>query len=237
MNQNREMIRGFVTSVLRRFAGSGAEHRAALAELRDLPEGAQARGELQERLGIHGTPDTAAGSISPDRHPMATPIGRRWRAALIDNLALILLALLLFVTGLGGGAAGFSFPPFLYWEFERGCIALVPSCSDYPPGPLETAVTPSALTWSVIALGLIESRRGTTPGESSLGLRVVGRDGLRLRPGQTVLCGTSFLLGSLAWFDWIPALWDDRRRVPDRLAEARVVTQRSQGGMVWEAEP
>jgi hypothetical protein len=51
----------------------------------------------------------------------------------------------------------------------------------------------------------------------------VTADGLRLHPVTAVVRRRSLLAGPVAWIDWIPLLWDDRRRSLDQLTQTKVV--------------
>jgi hypothetical protein len=47
---------------------------------------------------------------------------------------------------------------------------------------------------------------------------------LKLRPSAALLRRTSLLAGPLAWVDWMPLLWGDRRRLLDLAVGGRVTS-------------
>jgi uncharacterized RDD family membrane protein YckC len=224
MSEANRRIEEFLSEAAGHFAGSRADHQSALDELRDLLESAAEHGELESRLAAIGSPLQAASSFGADRTRPLARIPDRWLAALIDNSPLLIVSVLLFLRGFSEGSTTFTFPPFAYLAVADGCVALVPPCPVYPPGPEKAIALPLALLWSVVGLALVESRWGTTPGKRLLGLKVVTGEGIRLRIHAALLRRASFLLGPVAWLDWVPALWGDHRRVLDRAADARVVS-------------
>jgi uncharacterized RDD family membrane protein YckC len=70
--------------------------------------------------------------------------------------------------------------------------------------------------------------QAATPGKWLLGLTVVTGTGLRVPPVTCVVRRLSLLAGPSAWLGWLPQLWGDRRRLPDRLTRTKVVAQRGQ---------
>ncbi|MER5325347.1 RDD family protein [Streptosporangium roseum] len=113
------------------------------------------------------------------------------------------LAIALLVQDAGRGVFGWTFPPFVYLQWEGGCVALGPGggCVYDNAGPLYAIGVPLALTWSIGVLAVLESRFGVTPGKYPARLRVVTETGLRLRLGPAVIRRLSFLLGPAAWPD------------------------------------
>jgi uncharacterized RDD family membrane protein YckC len=204
-------------------------HRAELVG--HLADAAEA-GELDEALRRLGSPESAASSFTPEPSRRSAPVARRLAAAVVDNLPLIGVTVALFgqsvarASDSGGTVTGF-FPPIVHAEIGGVCVTLAPvGCASglYAGAGLLYAVgIPLALAWSVLGLGLIESRTGTTPGKRLLGLLVTTEAGLRMRPDTALLRRASFLVGPLAWLDWVPVVWGDRRRLLDWATGTKVV--------------
>jgi uncharacterized RDD family membrane protein YckC len=106
----------------------------------------------------------------------------------------------------------------------------VGGCNAYEgAGLLYALAVPLALAWSIIGLGLMESRFASTPGKRMFGISVVTETGVRISLRAGVMRRISFLLGPLAWLDWIPFLANRRRRLLDYLAQTNVV-EAARGG-------
>lgn len=216
----------------RHLAGSARQRSRAREELVGHLSDAVDAGELAEALDRLGSPESAAATFARHRSAPPAPIGTRLGAALIDNLPLLVVTLALFAQGLiravrdGGGFAA-TFPPFVYVKVGDVCVALAPlQCgqSFYDGAGLLYAVgVPVALAWSILGLGLLEARTGTTPGKRYRGLAVVTEEGIRVPVVTAVVRRLSFLAGPYAWLDWLPVLWGRRRRILDLLAETKVV--------------
>ncbi|MEO3793347.1 RDD family protein [Nonomuraea sp. B10E15] len=228
MSDVRQTIDDYTDRVARHLTGAARDR--ARAELGDhLSEAAEA-GELPEALGRLGTPAEAAASFAELRTAQPASINVRFVAVLIDNLPLVGVSAALFLQGLYGiieHGTGFalSFPPFVYVKIGDGCVALMTvQCGAYDGAGLTYALgLPLALAWSIVGLGLLEARTGTTPGKRLMKLRVVTETGLRIHPVTGIVRRLSMLLGPAAWLDWLPVVWGDRRRVLDRLTETKVV--------------
>lgn len=230
MNAARERITEYADRMERHLVGPRPQREAARAELEELLADAAEAGELEAALQRLGSPEDAARAFTQGRERAGAPLADRFMAAAIDNLPLLALAVALFVRGIANGEATFVFPPFAYVQAGGGCAALVPPCGVYNGGALYAVGLPLALLWSIVALGLLESWTGTTPGKRLLGLRVVTETGIRIRPYAGIVRRMSFLGGPLAWLDWIPALWGERQRIFDRVAATRVIRVRAEEG-------
>jgi uncharacterized RDD family membrane protein YckC len=194
-----------------------------------LSDAAEA-GELAEALERLGAPEAAAASFARERSLPLAPMDDRLLAAAIDNLPLIAVTITLVIQDVMQGLDSISamFPPFVYITIGGACISPVPvvvigQCDVYNGGLLYALGIPLALLWSIVGLGILESHTSTTPGKHLMGLRVVSEAGTRIRARAGVMRRLSFLAGPLAWVDWIPVLWGERRRVLDRLAATKVV--------------
>ena len=224
--RDRKVIETYTRDVAALLPGPARERRAIVAELADhLTEAAEA-GELDEALRRLGDPEAAAKSFARVRLADPAPATRRLVAAAVDNLPLIVLTVTLVLRDLAGrDQVAWAFPPAWYVRIgETFCVSSPFGCGGYDhAGALFTVGIPLALAWSVLGLGLIESRTGTTPGKYLLGLRVVTGTGLRISGISGIVRRLGFLLGPAAWLDWVPFLVGDRRRVLDRLAGTRVV--------------
>lgn len=229
----QQQIDEYADEFARHLVAPPDERRQRRAELVGHLADAAEAGELAAALDRLGSPESAAKSFAGERtRPLALP-GRRFAAAAVDNLPLIGVTIALLVLDVtrasttGGGFAA-SFPPTPYLEIGDACVTVAPlDCGTeaYPGAGLFRAIgVPAALLWSILGLGVLESRTGTTPGKRMLRLRVVTEDGLRISTGTALLRRLSFLLGPLAWLDWIPLLWGDRRRLLDRLTGSKVVS-------------
>jgi uncharacterized RDD family membrane protein YckC len=222
-----ERIDQFADDVQRRLAcepREAARRREELVEhLRDAAEA----GALDEALTSLGSPEQAAAAFARELAAPDASFERRIGAALVDNLPLIGVSVALAVQGLvGGNGTLLAFPPHAYLEIGDACVSTVPGggCGEYTnPGLLYAIGMPLALAWSILVLGILESRFGGSPAKLLFGLRVVTEDGLRIRPAAGVIRRLSFLLGPLAWIDWVPFLAGRRRRLLDHLAATRVV--------------
>ncbi|MEQ4305010.1 RDD family protein [Plantactinospora sp. B6F1] len=228
MTDDRQSIEAYADRVEHHLVGSAPYKAAIRAELLDHLDGAANAGELSEALRRLGGPATAAASFAQARPLPPAPMVRRFGAALVDNLPLVGVAVALFVLDLvdGGGAFG-TFPPYAYVQFgDSVCLSgpVGPGCGAYDgAGLLYSVGVPLALAWSILGLGLIESRTGSTPGKRLVGLCVVTEAGLRIGALAGIVRRVSFLLGPLAWLDWVPFLANRPRRLFDYVAGTRVV--------------
>nr|WP_281259362.1 RDD family protein [Prauserella shujinwangii] len=174
-----------------------------------------------------GSPEAAAATFTPVRSAAPAPVGTRLAAAALDNLPLAGLTLALLVSEVvraaaGGGGFWLTFPPVVS-AFGDVCVSLSPLRCAPMSGPLYLVGVPLALAWSIVGLGLLEAWSGTTPAKRLRGLRVVTETGLRVPVPVAIARRLSFLAGPLAWLDWLPVLWGQRRRVADLLAGTKVV--------------
>jgi uncharacterized RDD family membrane protein YckC len=228
MNDDRQAIEAYADRVGSHLVGSELQKGAIRAELLDHLDGAADAGELADAMRRLGNPVAAAASFARARPVSPASMVRRLAAALVDNLPLIGVTVALFVLDLArGGGAFVAFPPYVYVRVGPAvCISgpVGPGCGGYEDaGLLYTVGVPLALAWSILGLGLIESRTGSAPGKRLFGLCVVTRAGLRVNALAGIVRRTSFLLGPLAWLDWIPFLAGRPRRVFDYVAGTRVV--------------
>lgn len=222
----RTRIERYADAVVRRLACSPQEATRRRTMLVDQLSDAHRAGGLDDTFARLGSPDQAAAAFAGELSAPAPTFAQRIGAALLDNLPLLAVAVALGVQGLvDGGQTMLAFPPYVYIEAGGACVSVVPGagCEYADPGLLYAIGMPLALAWSIVGLGLLESRFGGTPAKLLFGLRVVGDDGLRIRPGQGVLRRLSFLVGPLAWLDWLPFLAARPRRLLEFLAGTRVV--------------
>lgn len=238
MTDTEERIQEYVREVKAHLVGPAGERSAAVEELKEFLTDAAEAGELDDRLRRLGTPEEAARSFTRDRTRPLAPIGDRLVAAAVDNLPLIAVAIGLFLQGLTEGNATLAFPPFVYLEVGGGCVALlpVPACDVYIGGWIHSIGLPIALVWSIVGLGFLESWKGTTPGKRLMGLHVVTEEGTRITLHAGIVRRSSFLVGPVAWLDWVPALWGDRQRVLDKVAATKVVLTKIRGRTVAPEE-
>jgi len=224
MNAERQRIKHYAQLCEQYLVGPAEDRAIATAELLDhLSDAAEAE-ELEQTLERFGPPEAAAALFSRDRARPLAAMGDRLVAAAIDNLPLIVVTVALLVEALvRGSPVTVTFPPFVYVAFTGGCAALVPVCDVYPSGWLQALGIPVALAWSILALGLMESRWGATPGKLLLHMRVVTEEGIRISVHSGLVRRLSFLVGPLAWLDWVPVLWGDRQRVLDKVSATKVV--------------
>lgn len=231
MSNKQEIIDDYTERVGRHLMGPARDK--AKAELgAHLADAAEA-GELDHALSRLGTPREAAATFASLRSAPPAPMGARMAAVVIDNLPLVGITLALLVMGifriaeLGSGFA-LAFPPFVYFKIGDGCVSVGPPvlCDagvyDYA-GLLYALGVPLALLWSIVGLGLVEAWTGATPGKRLLKLCVVTEAGLRVRPVSGIVRRLSLVVGPVAWLDWVPAVWGDRRRVLDHLTGTKVV--------------
>ncbi|MFC0531959.1 RDD family protein [Phytohabitans kaempferiae] len=220
-----ERIVQYAGVVRRQLACPPAEAEARGQELVEHLRDAADAGALDEAFHGLGSAEQAAAAFARERSASDAPLARRFGAALLDNLPLVLVSVALAVRGLSGATTVLAFPPHVYFEAGGACVALTPGggCVYDDPGLLYTLALPLALAWSILGLGVMESRLGGSPGKLLFNLRVVTEDGLRIRPAVGVLRRLSFLVGPLAWLDWTPLLLSRRRRVMEYLARTRVI--------------
>ncbi|MQA86545.1 MAG: hypothetical protein GEV03_18410 [Streptosporangiales bacterium] len=232
MTDDRQRIEDYAAQFERHLAGSAQDRAWTRAELVDHLSDAAEAGELADALRRLGGPEAAAETFARERSMPPAPTAARLLAALIDNFPLVAVAIALFVQGLvralgQGGGFGATFPPVVHVKIGGVCVALTPlQCGgDFYEGAglLYAVGVPLALTWSILGLGILEALTGTSPGKRFRGLKVVTESGLRMQVVIGVVRRLSFLAGPLAWLDWIPALWGDRRRVLDLLVGTKVV--------------
>ncbi|NRQ31906.1 hypothetical protein HII36_08645 [Nonomuraea sp. NN258] len=237
MSNDQEIIDDYTERVGRHLTGPARDK--AKAELGAHLSDAAEAGELGHALSRLGTPREAAASFAELRSAPPAPMNARLAAVVIDNLPLVGVTLTLLVQAirqfpdLGNGFA-LSFPPLVYVKIGDGCMSVGPSaiCEsgvyDYA-GLLYSIGVPLAMLWSIVGLGLIESLTGTTPGKRLLKLCVVTESGLRPHPAAGLGRRLSLLVGPVAWLDWLPVLWGDRRRLLDLLIGTKVVRAARQG--------
>ncbi|HEX6685161.1 MAG TPA: RDD family protein [Candidatus Limnocylindrales bacterium] len=228
MTAQSQRISEYAGAVARYLPGPAAERDQRRAELVEHLMDAAETGELDEALRRLGDPEQAAAAFAPAGSPIEAGFARRIGAALVDNLPLLAVAIALAVQSLTGGSFAFAFPPLVYLRVEGVCVSTTPvaGCASDVPGWIYGIGMPLALAWSIVGLAVLESRTGTTPGKRLAALRTVSETGLLPRLGPAVVRRTSFLLGPLAWLDWLPFLVGGRRRLLDHLAHARVVAVR-----------
>ncbi|TDD57240.1 RDD family protein [Nonomuraea terrae] len=230
MADERQIIDDYTERVGRHLTGPARER--AKAELGEHLSDAAEAGELDEALSRLGKPEEAAATFAELRETPPAPVDVRFIAVVIDNLPLVGVTIALLVQGIVrtvefGQGFGLAFPPWVYFEIGDGCVAIGPMICNVAAydhaGLLYSLGVPLALLWSIVGLGLLEARNGLTPGKRLMKLRVVSENGLRIHPVTGVVRRLSLLLGPLAWVDWAPVVWGDRRRVLDRLTETKVV--------------
>ncbi|MDF2705000.1 RDD family protein [Nonomuraea muscovyensis] len=232
MTDERQIIDDYTERVGRHLTGPARDR--AKAELSEHLSDAAEMGELAQVLSRLGAPEEAAATFAELRSAPPAPMDARLTAVVIDNLPLVGVTIALLVQGIvrtlevGSGFA-LAFPPFVHIKIGDGCVSLAPvQCGtgyDHA-GLLYSLGVPLALLWSIVGLGLLEARTGTTPGKRLMKLRVVTEAGLRIHPVAGVVRRLSLLVGPFAWLDWAPVVWGDRRRVLDRLTEIKVVSAR-----------
>lgn len=229
MTDSQPRLDVYTRAFARQLVGTPDEIAAAAADLEAHLSDAAEAGELDEALARLGSPEAAAASFSRERQRPLAPMGDRLVAAAFDNLPLVVVGVALIVQSVLQGAEHGVFrivgifPPFVYLQVGAACVAPVPVCGVYNGGLLYAIGMPVALLWSIVVLGLMEARRGDTPGKRRRGLKVVTEDGLRVGTRAAILRRLSFLVGPLAWFDWVPALWGGRQRVLDKVNATKVV--------------
>lgn len=247
MNDNQWEIEDFINAVHRQLAGSDVDRVRTVDQLREHLMDAKDAGELTHMLERLGDPQAVAEGYAKERPLPEAAIVDRMIAAAIDNLPLIAVAIGLLIQDIlsGSGSIRATFPPFVYAEIPgfdyiiaaipptvqyasgNGCMMITPLpsvCGIYHGSMLLHLGLPLALTWSIIGLAFLESRTASTPGKHLMGLQTVTITGIKASLTTTILRRLSFLLGPLAWLDWSPLLWNDRRRILDLLVGTRVVT-------------
>ncbi len=229
---DRMAIEEYVREVEACLPGPSRERRAIVAELVEHLSDAAAAGELPQALRRLGGPERAGISFAGVRLAEPASAVRRLAAAAIDNLPLIVVTFAVLARDIAvGGQVVAAFPPQVYVRFgDAVCVAGLSGCGAYDDvGPLYTLGVPLALAWSILGLGIVESRTGATPGKLLLGLRVVTETGLRIGLLAGVLRRVSLVVGPLAWLDWVPFLLGRHRRLLDHLAQTKVVLAASPG--------
>jgi uncharacterized RDD family membrane protein YckC len=217
MSDDPRTIEDYAQAFERCLVGPAREKARSRDELvAHLYDAAEA-GDLAEVLQRLGSPRSAAALFTWARTAPLASIYRRLRAALIDLLPLIGVTIALTVRQVETG--------------HHVLLAFPPSVSVSLPGEgiLQAVAVPLALVWSILVLGILESRTGSTPGKWLFGLTVVSETGLRAPLGACVVRRLSLLAGPFAWLDWLPQLWGERRRFLDRVAGTKVVAQRGRG--------
>lgn len=219
MTNNTDVIDRYARKFERYLSGSPDERARTTAELIAHLSDAADAGELAEVLTRLGTPETAAATFArPKPPPEPAPAGRRIAADAIDAIPLIGVTIALAVSQFANGTdIRVFFPPFIGGTFA-------------PPGAsgslLSTVGVPLALAWSILALGIMESRTQTTPGKWLLGLRTVTTSGLRVPLVRAIGRRLSYLIGQFAVLDWIPVIDRTRRqRVLERLTQTIVISR------------
>ncbi|MEV0830011.1 RDD family protein [Nonomuraea rubra] len=228
MSNEQEIIDDYAERVGRHLLGSSRDK--AKAELGAHLSDAAEAGELEHALSRLGTPREAAVTFAGLASAPPAPMDVRLVAVVIDNLPLVGVTLTLLVRGIFriaelGSGFSLAFPPFVYVKIGEGCVAVGPvQCDVYGyAGLLYTVGVPLALLWSIAGLGLVEAWTGTSPGKRLMGLCVVTEAGLRIHPVTGIVRRLSLVLGPIAWLDWVPVAWGDRRRVLDHLTGSKVV--------------
>jgi uncharacterized RDD family membrane protein YckC len=216
MSDDRQVIEDYAEAFGRCLAGPARDKTRSRAELvAHLYDAAEA-GELTEALQRLGSPRSAAALFTWARTAPLASMNQRLRAALVDLVPLIGVTIALAVRQAETG--------------PRVLLAFPPSLVYQPGGGILHALgVPLALAWSILVLGILESRTGSTPGKRLLGLTVVTETGLRAPLVPCLVRRLSLLAGPFAWLDWLPQLWGERRRFLDRLAGTKVVAQRGHG--------
>jgi uncharacterized RDD family membrane protein YckC len=212
--------------------GPAHERARSRAELVEHLSDAADAGELPAAMERLGSPEQAAATFSRFRSAPAAEVADRLLAALLDHLPFVAVTVAILVNGIVGAATsaqGFAMtlPPFVAVEIGGVCVSPAPIQCDNAQyeaaGLLATLGIPLALAWSILGVGLIEARTGTTPGKRLRGLRVVTDAGLRVPAGTAVARRLSLLAGPLVWVDWAPVLWGEPRRLLDLATGTRVV--------------
>lgn len=216
MSDDRQTIEYYAQAFERCLAGPAQDRTRSRAELvAHLYDAAEA-GELAEAVQRLGSPRSAAALFTRAGTAPLASINQRLRAALIDLLPLIGVTIALTVRQVqDGSSVQVAFPPSYVYQPGGGI--------------LQTVGVPLALIWSILVLGILETRTGSTPGKRLLGLTVVTETGLRVPLRACVVRRLSLLAGPFAWLDWLPQLWGERRRLLDRLTRTKVIAQRGQG--------
>lgn len=231
--EQQRRINEYAAEFTRHLVAPAGERERRRAELVGHLTDAAEAGELTEALDRLGDPEAAAGSFAPEGSVPPAPVRRRFAAAAIDNLPLVVVTVALAIQQAirlwsHDGTITLMFPPVLSFQSDDVCVTVAPlSCARelYPDaGSLYRIGVPLALAWSILGLGILDWRTGRTPGKRLLRLVVVSDTGLRIRPGKALLRRVSFLAGPFAWLDWIPLLWGDRRRLLDRVTATKVVS-------------
>jgi len=230
MNDDRKRIDSYLDAFASHVVGPQAGKDRAKAELLEHLDDAAAASELDEALERLGPPAAAAVTFAGEVRASPAPMDDRVVAVVIDNLPLIGVTIALMVQQVvqGAGTVNITFPPAAYVLIGGACISPVPvlfgQCEAYARGSLYMIGMPLALLWSIVGLGVLESHIGTTPGKRLMGMWVTSEVGTRISIAAGIVRRLSFLTGPLAWLDWVPLLWGDRRRVCERIVETKVVT-------------
>jgi uncharacterized RDD family membrane protein YckC len=216
MSDDRQTIEYYARAFERCLAGPVQDKRRSRAELvAHLYDAAEA-GELAAAMQRLGSPRSAAALFTRAGAAPLASISQRLRAALIDLLPLIGVTIALIVRQVqDASSVQAAFPPALVYRPGVGI--------------LQAVGVPLALVWSILVLGIWESRTGATPGKRLSGLTVVTETGLRVPLRACVLRRLSLLAGPFAWLDWLPQLWGERRRFLDRATGTKVIAQCGQG--------
>jgi uncharacterized RDD family membrane protein YckC len=220
MSDDRQTIEDYAQALERCLVGPAQDKARSRAEVTELLYDAAEAGELAEALRRLGGPRSAAALFTPARTAPLASMYRRLQAALIDLLPLIGVTIALTVRQAENGPhILLAFPPAISQSSGRLLAG---------GGLLAAVGMPLALAWSILVLGILESRTGATPGKWLLGLTVVTETGLRVPPVTCIARRLSLLAGPFAWLDWLPQFWGDRHRLLDRLTRTKVVAQRGQ---------
>lgn len=192
-----------------------AEYHAELeAHLRE----AEKAGDLLQVLERLGDPREAARSFGPTTRLVPAPIRRRLVAAAIDHAPFLVVSIGLAVLSILDG------PPI---RFAVPAMIRIDDTMDLG----DTLLVVGALAWSIIGIGLIETRSGRTPGKALLGLQTVSADGTAIGPGQGICRRVPLSLGPLVFVDLLFVGANERRqRLFDLLTHTVVVLDPGRSG-------
>ncbi|MFC4534482.1 RDD family protein [Sphaerisporangium dianthi] len=209
MKDDGQIIEEYARAFEGHLAGSAQDKARRRQELVGHLSDAAEEGELAEALERLGTPASAAATFAKGATLPYAPLGRRIGAILIDHLPLIGISAALAVQAIRRGHdISLAFPPWVYQE---------------DGGFLHGIGVPLALLWSIIILGVLEGTWGTTPGKALMGLRVVTENGLKIHVGDGVFRRVCLLLGPIAWVDWLPIVFNERRRILEHVTHTVVI--------------
>lgn len=198
-------------------AGPKAHKQQLRAELEAHLREAEAAGDAGA-LSRLGTPREAAEVFSQGRDLVPAPLPKRIAASLTD----VAVPILLFVLGAALGAWTTKFGPGFevdgnnarFWSMELTAVFSILA----------------GIVWWVIALPLLEWRKGRTLGKALFGLRTVSESGIAPSFGQVILRRlTLFFSGPLQLIDWAWVFFNKKhQRGLDVLAKTLVVSDPSE---------